>query len=242
VRAHLERVPFENISKLYYLKTRGLRAVPELPLYLDGIEQPALGGTCYSNNPYLCELLRWLGYDVSLCGADMSAPDVHTALRVRLGERSYHVDVGYGAPFFEPVPRDATGDFAVALGNERWVFRPPDEHDRTVVEHHRDGAHVHGYTAKPQPRDPAFFREIIERSFAPDAHFMTCVRIVRFHGAGYTAIADLALVEATGDHCSITKLSGRGELLEVIEQRFGMPADIAGTALAGVAAADGPAR
>jgi len=44
VRAHLTTVPFENISKLYYLRTAGLTTVPDLDRYLDGIERYHFGG------------------------------------------------------------------------------------------------------------------------------------------------------------------------------------------------------
>ncbi|MFH1296944.1 MAG: hypothetical protein ABIJ04_06690 [Bacteroidota bacterium] len=37
VRNHVMRVPFETISKLYYLRTIGLKEIPPLNLFLDGI-------------------------------------------------------------------------------------------------------------------------------------------------------------------------------------------------------------
>ena len=37
VAAHLTRIPFENISKLYYRKRLGLVDVPDISLYLEGI-------------------------------------------------------------------------------------------------------------------------------------------------------------------------------------------------------------
>jgi arylamine N-acetyltransferase len=77
VRAQLFKVPFENISKLYYLKHRGLHHLIEFKDYLNGIEHYRFGGTCYSNNYYMNQLLTYLGYDVKLCGADMKNPDVH---------------------------------------------------------------------------------------------------------------------------------------------------------------------
>ncbi|HXX64100.1 MAG TPA: arylamine N-acetyltransferase, partial [Bacteroidota bacterium] len=77
VRAHLERVPFENISKLYYMQRFGLKEMPPLERFLEGIRRYHFGGTCYSNNYYLNRLLLSLRYDVRLCGADMSSPDVH---------------------------------------------------------------------------------------------------------------------------------------------------------------------
>ena len=55
VRAHAWRVPFENISKLYYKKSLGLRSLPGLGRFLDGVEEHGFGGTCYANNSYFCQ-------------------------------------------------------------------------------------------------------------------------------------------------------------------------------------------
>ena len=53
VAAHVTRVPFENVSKLYRLRRLGLAGLPPLDVFLDGIERYRLGGTCYSNNCHL---------------------------------------------------------------------------------------------------------------------------------------------------------------------------------------------
>ena len=49
VKAHLIKVPFENISKLIYKKKR-MNYIPDLTTYLDGIVNYNFGGTCYTNN------------------------------------------------------------------------------------------------------------------------------------------------------------------------------------------------
>ncbi|MBT3222726.1 MAG: hypothetical protein HN348_26930, partial [Proteobacteria bacterium] len=54
----------------------GLRDIPSLDQYLQGLER-GFGGTCYSNNWYLHQLLKLLGYEVMFCGADMEDPDAH---------------------------------------------------------------------------------------------------------------------------------------------------------------------
>src|SRR5574338_351407 len=84
VRQHLLRGPFENISKLLLFDKEGSGRPIEIGEFLEGIESADLGGTCYSSNPFLAELLRTLGYDAVLLGADMSQPDVHTSINVRL--------------------------------------------------------------------------------------------------------------------------------------------------------------
>src|SRR5665811_331066 len=105
VKAHLIKIPFENISKLYY-KQQGMDSIPNLSKYLDSIENYSFGGTCYSNNFYLYLLLEHLGYDIKLCGADMKNPDVHLISIVKIEEREFIVDGGYAAPFLEPLPSD----------------------------------------------------------------------------------------------------------------------------------------
>ena len=232
VRAHLERVPFENISKLHHLRTRGLRDAPDLELFLDGVERHGFGGTCSSNNPHFAGLLRSLGYDVSLCGADMSDPDVHTALIVRLQEREYLVDTGYAAPLFEPLPRDRGGE--VRSGDDRWVLDPPDGLGRSRMTHLRRGEPVHGYLLKPRPREPGFFRPMVRASFRPSATFMTQVLLVRVAGERVERIANLNLVEATGSRFRVTRLADRDELVTTVEERFGIPAAITREAIAGI--------
>jgi arylamine N-acetyltransferase len=126
VSAHVMRVPFENVSKLYRRKHLGLAGLPGIELFLEGIERYHFGGTCYSNNFHLYTLLASLGYRARLCGADMSNPDVHMVIMVNVDGREYLVDGGYAAPFLSPLPRDLKEDYVVALGRDRYVLRPQD--------------------------------------------------------------------------------------------------------------------
>src|SRR3972149_2878377 len=115
VKAHLIKVPFENISKLYY-KQQGMNYIPNFLQYLDGIEKYNFGGTCYANNYYLYLLLEHLGFDIKLCGADMKNPDVHLISIVKIDEHEYIVDGGYAAPFLKPLSRDFPGDYIISIG------------------------------------------------------------------------------------------------------------------------------
>lgn len=60
VAAHLERVPFENVSKLLLYAREGAGRPLTLAEFLDGIEYADMGGTCYSSNLFLFELLQAL--------------------------------------------------------------------------------------------------------------------------------------------------------------------------------------
>lgn len=126
VKAQLIKVPFENVSKLYYKKHYNHRGLVNLETFLDGIERFHFGGTCYPNNYFFYQLLARLGYQIKLCGADMLNPDVHLVSVVSIEQREYLVDVGYAAPFLRPLPRDLTTDHIIVLGRDQYVLKPQD--------------------------------------------------------------------------------------------------------------------
>ena len=232
--AHLTRVPFENVSKLYRDHRSGFRGIPELAEYLDGIGRHALGGTCYSNNYYLYRLLESLGYDVALCGADMTNPDVHVAVLVRLEGREYIVDGGYGAPFLAPLPRDLAHDFECVLGHDRYVLRPRDPAGRSRLELHREGRHVHGYLFKPEPRRIEEFAEVVAGSYASSATFMNALVIVRFWPGRSRTLHNLTLIESEGMQVRTERIATPAELPAVVERQFGIPEAITRVALEGI--------
>ena len=233
--AHLTRIPFENVSKLQSGRRQAPpRRPPDLVRYLDGIKRHHLGGTCYANAFNLHRLLARLGYDVSLCGADMSAPDVHMVNLVTVEGRPYLVDVGYGAPFFEPLPLDLAEDQQIAWGRERYVLRPRDAAGRSRLELHRDGELRHGYTLNPAPRQIEEFAQVIADSFSDGATFMHALLIARFWPTRSVTLRNLTLIEAEGARFRAQQLPDRDDLPGVIESHFRIPRDVTRAALDGV--------
>jgi len=226
VEAQLTRVPFENISKLYHKKNIGLRGLIDLDRHLDGIENWNLGGTCYANNYYLHLLLKYLGYKVKLCGADMTEPDVHLVNMVTLDGREYLVDGGYGAPLLKPIPLDLGEDYAVEPGNERYVLSPRDNRGYSHMGHYRDGQLIHGYTAKPIGREISYFLEVIRDSFSDKSTFMNGLAIIRFYPNRSLAIRNFNLIESEGRNIKISKMGGREELLRVAKEVFSVPPEV----------------
>ncbi len=222
VRAQLTRVPFENVSKLWLKKQNGAATIPSLEQHLDGIERHNFGGTCYANNPYFCQLLRHLGYEADLCGADMSRPDVHVVSIVRLQGREYLVDVGYGAPFFEPMPRDLDHELEILWGQNQYVLHPRDAQGRSRMDQHRDGSLIHGYTANPTARDIGHFEQVVRDSYSGTATFMNVLVVERFFEDRSVRIHNFVLTESTRDHTKTTHLKGREELAGAIEDRIGI--------------------
>jgi len=233
VAAHVKRVPFENISKLYYRKHLGLRSIPGAELFLEGIERYNLGGTCYTANYYLNILLGHLGYEVRLCGADMANPDVHMVSMVTVEGREYLVDAGYAAPFLAPLPRDLSQDHVIALGRDRYVLKPQDEEGRSRLEFYRNGQPKHGYIARPTPRPIEHFNSVIEDSFADHATFMNALLLVRFLSSSRSSVIhNLELIESHGTESRINRIDNRVELVRVVERHFEIPRTIVAEALA----------
>ena len=228
VRAQVIRVPFENISKIWLKKSRGATSIPSLGEHLDGIEKHNFGGTCYANNPYFALLLRHLGYQVSICGADMSKPDVHVVSLVDLDGQQYLVDVGYAAPFFAPIPRDLDLAQNIPFGRHRYVLHPQDDRGRSRMDHLRDGEIIHGYVVNPTPRGIGHFGHVIRNSYSDSATFMNVAVIERFFPDRSVRIHNLTVTESTPDSSTTTHLEGKDELIAAIGLHCGFPADITG--------------
>jgi len=220
VQAHMCRVPYENISKLYYRKHLGQRTMQGLELFLDGIEQHNFGGTCYANNYYFYLLLANLGYRVTLCGSDMSIPDVHLVSIIDLEKRQYMVDMGYAAPFLAPLPLDLETDHVVELGNDRYVLKPQDAAGRSRLEFYRNDKLKHGYVVNPAPRQIADFEQVIADSYLNESTFINAILLARFYPGRSVVIHNLSVRESRGNESNVRALADRNELVEVVAEHF----------------------
>jgi arylamine N-acetyltransferase len=220
VRRHLCRVPFENVSKLLLFDREGSGRPWTLPEFLDGIEHHDLGGTCYSSNPFLAELLRVLGYDADLLGADMSSPNVHTSVRVHLDGGEYHVDAGNGAPFLEPMPLDRL-PYVIAIGRYRYVLENHNNDYRMTATY--AGEFSHSYVVHGPPRTPEFFRPIVLDSFVPGRKFMTWLRITRCFEDRVVDLRNRTLTLSQGSRSRETIINNADELQTAVATDMAMP-------------------
>ena len=234
VRAHLVKVPFENVSKLYRWKTSGARELPDCTRFLDGIERNHFGGTCYTNNYHLNQLLTSLGYDAVLCGAEMSKPDVHIVSISRIAGKEYIVDAGYAAPFLEPLPRDLPSDHVISLGTDRYVLSPKDATGHSQLTLYRDGVVQHGYRVNPVPRRIEEFSNVIADSFRPDATFMNAVLLVKFGAGCSTVLHNMTHIECNGTTVRRTSFRTVEDLMAAIQKYFSISPSISQIALDGV--------
>jgi len=221
VRAHIVRVPFENVSKLLLFDREGRGRLNTIDEFLNGIEQQDLGGTCYTSNPFFCELLHELGYEAELRSANMNTPNVHSSIRLALDGLEYHIDVGNAAPFLEPVPLDRL-PYEFARGEMKWVFDRAED-NRLRCDVLQNGERIYSYTVNHAAQSHEFFQEIIIDSFQRGRTFMSLLRLVRIFPEHTVELMNRSLKVHRGQATTETTINSMDELRHVVDTLFLMP-------------------
>jgi arylamine N-acetyltransferase len=111
-RAHVNRIPFENITSILRRANVDVANDPVPPLDRDLELQSWAGrrggGLCFEVVDMFGTLLSVLGFQTHPALATISFFGSHQANVVDVDGGRYLVDAGNGAPFFEPVPLDVT--------------------------------------------------------------------------------------------------------------------------------------
>lgn len=178
VRRHLRAVPYENVSKwLWYGRGRGTSAAStafSLAAFVARLRGHGLGGTCFTLALGCHALLRGLGYDASLV---LAPEENHAAVLVATAAGPRLVDVGFFAPFWEPLPLDRPTVWEGALG----VFQVVPAADSVAL--HRPSGLVRQLALAPVgpdevwrawvrtavPGHPLFPEAVILQRISPDA-------------------------------------------------------------------------
>ncbi|MBB4945094.1 N-hydroxyarylamine O-acetyltransferase [Kitasatospora gansuensis] len=192
-RAHLEAVPFENLSVRL-----GEPIVLEPGALVAKITERHRGGFCYELNGAFAELLRALGFRVTLLAARVFGPERigppfdHMALRVDLDGEVWLADVGFGRFSELPLRLDERGEQADPAG----VF--------TIVPH-GDELDVRQNGA-PQYRLDQRAYELTDfvptcwwQATSPDSHFRRSVTCSRLAEGGRITLSGTRLIRTAAD-------------------------------------------
>ena len=231
ISAQLSTIPFENISKLYYNRLYKLDHLPSFSQYLNGISENSFGGTCYSNNYYFYKLLKYLGYNAKLCGADMNELDCHIVIIVSINYKDYLVDVGYAAPFLNPIPLYLETDRTIFAGRDEYIIKPRDNKGYSQLEMFRNDICKHGYVVKPVAKRIEDFNKVISDSYNNSSTFFNTLLITKYISGSFVTINNLELIELKQNVSSIRQISDTDELVELIERIFNIPQSITGEIL-----------
>jgi arylamine N-acetyltransferase len=134
IRAHVHAVTFENITSLQRRASRPDGPVPPLDpeVLLANWEQRRGGGVCFEIASMFERLLRALGYRSTLALGSVNFPGAHQAVVIDLDEGRYLVDVGSGAPLFDPIP--LSGEVVIHHVGLGFRFGPGDAVDTWVQD------------------------------------------------------------------------------------------------------------
>ena len=230
-RAHMLSVPFENLDIHI-----GRPIVCDVDCFLRKITEEHRGGFCYELNGAFAELLRALGFSVTLLSVRVARDDgtespefAHLALRVEIpnheDEGPWLADVGFGDSFLEPL-RLETGVDQAQIGR---VYRLSEIAGRFVMEvllPDAPGAWKRQYSFTLQPRRLEEFESMCAyQQTSPESHFTRQRICSRATPHGRVTLSDLKLIETTdGDRQERTLTSEaewRATLNEVF--RIGLP-------------------
>ena len=191
--AHLQTVPFENLSI-----HAGEPIVLEDEALFTKIVEQRLGGFCYEANGLFAALLRGLGFDVTLLSAEVanadgsySRPFDHMTLMVRLEER-WLVDVGFGDSFLEPLPLDHREE---QVQGDR-VYRLVDDGGFLVLMHRESNGWTPDYRFTLQPYAYEDFAEMCcYHQTSPQSHFTQKRICSRATQSGRITLSERRLIE-----------------------------------------------
>ncbi len=142
--------------------------------------------------------------------------------RASLADGEHHVDVGYAAPFDEPIRLDRL-PHAIDWGRHRYVLERSGRSDTFALSHFEDGERRHGYLVHPPAREAGFFLPAVIASFEPSRTFMRCLRIARFFDGYSVDLHDRLLTISSRDSSSQTRLDTPAELKRACDDLLHMP-------------------
>ena len=236
-RAHVERVPYENLE----IQLRRRTTIDPFES-AERIVRLRRGGYCYHLNGAFSALLDALGFRVTrhIGGVQRTDRDPagatggHMALTVAgLPDETcptgvWMVDVGLGAILYEPLP---LGEGVYRQGPFEYRLRPSDAvPDGWRLDNDPKGSFV-GMDFHTLPAELGDFAPMHEHlSTAPDSPFVRVAVVQRRHSAGADVLRGRILTRVGSEAADETLLQSEADWYEALADVFGLPLDDVGTA------------
>lgn len=223
VRAQVRAAVFENVTAIRRRARAGAGPVPpvDLEALLDAWEGGQGGGVCFELTPLFRGLLAGLGYRVRPILAQISFPGSHHATVVELDGQRYLVDIGVGAPLWQPVRLGETVEIRHAgLG---YRLRP-DGPDAYLQERSADGAWQPSCRYDLRPADPAAREAAYQRhQLAGETWVVGSLTLVRCTDEAVHRLRDDELVSHRRDGKQVERLVEAADYRRVAAEVFGLP-------------------
>jgi N-hydroxyarylamine O-acetyltransferase len=220
-RQHLYTVPFENLDIAL-----GVPIVLESGRLYDKIVIRRRGGFCYELNGLFYELLRELGFRVSMLSACVRRDDGgfgpefdHMLLKVELPE-PWLADVGFGESFVDPLPL-AAGAHEIENGHLFGVI--PENGGWELYRRDSDGLEVPLYRFSDVSRHLSEYMPMCEyHQTSADSSFTRRRVCTLARPDGRLTLAGMRLIETNNGNRRETLLASETELSECLRRQFGV--------------------
>jgi len=222
--AHQTHVPFEDLNT----SLLGLPVSLEIPDLYDKVVVRRRGGYCYELNALFTRLLADLGFDARsvFCrvvrGRDFLPPCAHRAVVVKLADRLYFCDVGFGGPMpagaleiGNGVGRDVRGEyFRIDRFDDYWW---------TVSRNTSAGVREAVLQFNTFPQTPQeFIAANLKSATDPDSIFVRQVLVNLRTGDGSLSITDAAFTIRQNGQTRTRRIDGEADLRGILEAHFGI--------------------
>jgi N-hydroxyarylamine O-acetyltransferase len=218
-REHLLRVPFENLD-IHLARP----IVLDKDKVLSKIVEQRRGGFCYELNGAFAELLRALGFDVTMLSAGVACeeggfgpPFDHMALLVQLEER-WLADVGFGDSFREPLRLDHQGE--QVQGEDAYLIARDGE-DLILERRDDSGAWKPQYRFTLQPYRYEDFAEMCSyHQTSPDSPFTQRRTCSLATPDGRVTVSDMRIITTTRGQRQERTLATQEEYAAALREHF----------------------
>lgn len=218
--AHLLAVPFENLD----IHLGRLIVLDSDRLYKKVVEDRR-GGFCYELNGTFAELLRALGFRVTMIAAGVMSeegtfgPDFdHLTLMVEMKER-WLVDVGFGDSFRKPLLLDERGE--QKQGNDAYRIDSLGETLTLIRLHGNNWMPQHRFTLRP--RQLGDYAEMCHyHQTSPNSPFTQKRVCTIATPEGRITLSDRRLITTVGRERQERELATDEEYLDALREYFGV--------------------
>ena len=230
--AHLLSVPFENLS-IHYDQP----IILQVEALFNKIVNRRRGGFCYELNGLFAELLRHLGFQVTLLSAGVAHQlggfgpefDHMTLLIHQLSGADWLADVGFGDSFLQPLRFEAELEQKDIDGRKYRLHREHAEstensqHIYWTLQQRNADTWESQYRFMLQPHTLVDYTEMCHyQQTSPQSHF-TQQRICSLATpTGRITLSDLRLITTTYGEKEEQILQSEEEYREVLAERFGI--------------------
>ena len=220
--AHLQTVPFENLSI-----HSGEPIVLDDEALFEKIVRRRRGGFCYELNGLFAALLRALGFDVNMLSARVAnaegifGPDFdHMTLLVTLTER-WLVDVGFGDSFLEPLKLDEESE--QIQGHRAYRIVSEDE-CLTLMQRSNDDEWRQQYCFTLRQYQYSDYAEMCRyHQTSPQSHFTKARICSRATPEGRISLSDLRFITTlAGGERQERILTNQKEYATILRDHFGV--------------------